>query len=407
MHRTGLAVVLALASVSVAQPQKPVPTAITHARVVVSADKTIAKATVLLRDGLIADVIEGEAPVPPDALVIDGTGLTVYPGLIDAGSPRGFDASLRRSAGGPTVEEDLTSDILAATKPDNRKGLTPEFEVRSALKADEEAIAPWRRIGFTAHLAMPEGGYFSGQSALVSLSGASAREAILRPVVFQHAALKSLPGQDYPRALMGVIAHCRQALLDAGWHARRNKAFEGGRLVGVRPTFDPALDDLHLALEGTTPVAFEADSADEIHRSLDFANEFKLKPIIIGGREAWKVKDRLKAADTPVILRLDFAEADDREKQLPARAREDREKRRKEEQACAGELHKAGVRFAFATFGLPAERGSAKFGINLRKAIAAGLPAAAALKALTESAADILCPPRLAVWPRGRRPTWS
>ena len=84
MHRTGLAVLLALASAAVAQPQKPVPTAITNARVVVSADKTLAKATVLLRDGLIADVIEGDAQVPPDALVIDGTGLTVYPGLIDS-----------------------------------------------------------------------------------------------------------------------------------------------------------------------------------------------------------------------------------------------------------------------------------------------------------------------------------
>ena len=79
MHRTGLAVLLALAAVAGAQQQKPVPTAITNARVVASADKTLARATVVLRDGLIADIIEGEAPVPPDALVIDGSGLTVYP----------------------------------------------------------------------------------------------------------------------------------------------------------------------------------------------------------------------------------------------------------------------------------------------------------------------------------------
>src|SRR5689334_2084643 len=143
MYRTGLAVLLALATVASAQPLKPTPTAITNARVVVSADKTLARATVVLRDGLIADVIEGDAPVPPGALVIDGTGLTVYPGLIDCGSPRGFDAALRRSAGGPPAPEDLASDILAATKPDNRKGLTPEFEVRSALKPDDEALAPW------------------------------------------------------------------------------------------------------------------------------------------------------------------------------------------------------------------------------------------------------------------------
>ena len=83
MHRTALAVLAALTSVAGAEPQKPVPTAITNARVVVSADKTLAKATVVLRDGRLADVLEGDAKVPPDALVIDGSGLVLAPSFID------------------------------------------------------------------------------------------------------------------------------------------------------------------------------------------------------------------------------------------------------------------------------------------------------------------------------------
>lgn len=381
---------LFVASLAFAQQQKPVPTAIKGARVVVSADKTLASATVILKDGVITDVVEGDAKIPPGALVIDGKGLTVYPGFLDAGSTRGFDPALRRSAGGPPAPEDLASDILAATKPDHRRGLTPEFEVRSALKADEEAIAPWRRLGFTAHLAMPEGGFLSGQSALVSLSGATPREAMIRPLFAQHAMLKNLPGPEYPRALMGVFAHCRQAMLDAGWHARRTKAFESGKIAGGRPTFDPALEALNLVLEGKEPVVFEADSADEIHRSLDFAEEFKLKPIILGGRDGWKVKERLKASDTPVILRLNFTEPGEREKQLPKRAQDDRERDRKEEQACAAELHKAGVRIAFATHAVTGDKPYEKFATNLRLAIKAGLAPDAALKALTQTAAGIL-----------------
>jgi imidazolonepropionase-like amidohydrolase len=390
MRCLSLAVFLLAISVAAAQPAKPVPHAITNARVVVSSSQTLPKATVLLRDGQIIGVIDDGAKVPPDAIVIDGTGLTVYAGFLDAGSPRGFDAALRRPAGGPPVVEDLASDILAATKPDNRKGITPEFQVQSALKVDEEAIAPWRRLGFTAHLAMPDGGYFSGQSVLVSLSGATPRDAVLRPVVAQHATLKSFPGQEYPRALMGVIAHCRQTLLDAGWHARREKAADAGKLPSLRHVFDPALDALNLVIEGKTPVVFEADSADDINRALDFAEEFRLKPMILGGRDAWKVKDRLKATNTPVVLRLNFTEPGDREKQLPPRARAERERERKEEHACAGELHKAGLRFAFATHAVTGDKAHEKFSGNLRKAIAAGLPAPAALKALTESAADIL-----------------
>src|SRR5262249_15841395 len=97
-----------------------------------------------------------------------------------------------------------------------------------------------------------------------------------------------------------------------------------------------------------------------------------------------------KATDTPVILRLNFTEPGDREKQLPPRARDERERERKEEYAGANELHKAGVRFAFATHAITGDKPHDKFRENLRKVIGAGLPTAAALKALTESPAEIL-----------------
>ncbi len=106
---------------------------------------------------------------------------------------------------------------------------------------------------------------------------------------------------------MGVIAHGRQTMLDAGWLKRQWAAYEARGRTGKRPAADPCLEALWPALDGKLPVAFEADSADEIHRALDFAAEFKLKPIIVGGRNAWKVVDRLKAEQVPVILRLDFS----------------------------------------------------------------------------------------------------
>ena len=67
-----------------------------------------------------------DVAIPPDALVTDGKGLTVYAGFLDAGSARGFDAALRRSQTGAPAVEDMAADPLAATKADHRKGLTPE-----------------------------------------------------------------------------------------------------------------------------------------------------------------------------------------------------------------------------------------------------------------------------------------
>jgi imidazolonepropionase-like amidohydrolase len=389
-----LAVLATLLAPAVAAAQnpadlRPAAYAIRDARVVVQPGTVLPKATVVVRDGLIA-AVGPDVAVPPDAAVIDGTGLTVYPGFLDAGSPRGFDPALRRSQAGPPAAEDVAADPLIATKPDNRKGLTPEFAVQTALRLDEEAVAPWRRVGFTAHLVTPDGGYLSGTSALVSLSGSVPRDAVLRAPVALHARFGRVAGAEYPTALMGVVAHARQTMLDAGWLRRQWAAFEARGRTGKRPAADPCLEALWPALDGKFPVAFEADTADQIHRALDFAAEFHLKPVVVGGREAWKVTDRLKAEQIPVILRLDISTPPAREADLPVRVREDRERLRGLEVGCAAALHRAGVKFAFMTHGLSGNRPADRFRENLRKAIAAGLPADAALAALTTDAADIL-----------------
>jgi imidazolonepropionase-like amidohydrolase len=420
---------------------KPAVFAIKDARVVVEAGKVLEKATVVVRDGVI-EAVGADVTPPADALVTDGTGLTVYPGFLDAMSNWGYDNALRRSEGGPPAAEDLAAEALAATKPDNRKGITPEFQVRTALKtaseppAEQPAAPPagrrggagtapagprsdddpadvWRKVGFTAHLVAPDGGIIVGQSALVSLSGATPRDAVLRSPVALHAALRTVQGgNDYPRALMGVVAHARQAFLDAGWYARTWNAFEQAGGVGRRPPLDPALAALGLALDGKTPVVFEADTRDEIHRALDFAAEFHLKPILYGGRHAAKAADRLKAENVPVLLRLAYSEGPPRRRfgffepppgaeqtppeddPTPARAKADRERLQKEEHGAAAALHKAGVRFAISTQGLTPgpnnDRPADKFRANLRKAVAAGLSADAALQALTLDAARIL-----------------
>lgn len=364
---------------------QPTAYAIKDARVVVEPGTVLDKATVVVRDGFIV-AVGADVPVPPDAAVTEGKGMTVYAGFVDAGSPRGFDAALRRSQTGPPAVEDTAADPLIATKPDHRKGLTPEFAVNTALKLDEDAVAPWRRVGFTAHLVVPDGGYFSGTSALVSLSGSVPRDAILKAPIALHARFGRVLGAEYPVALMGAVAHSRQTMLDAGWLKRQWAAYEARGRTGKRPAADPCLEALWPVLEGKLPIAFEADTADEIHRALDFAAEFKLKPVIVGGRQAYKVIDRLKAEQVPVILRLDFAPAGEREADLPVRVREDRERVRQLEIGCAAVLHKAGIKVAFMTQGLAA----ARFRENLRKVIAAGLPADAALAALTSEAADML-----------------
>jgi imidazolonepropionase-like amidohydrolase len=385
---------------------KPNVFAITNARVFAEPGKVLPKATVVVRDGLI-EAVGPDVKAPADAIVIDGEHLTVYPGFVDALSSWGFDGSLRRSESGPPAPDDFASEALAATKPDNRKGMTPEFTVRTALKAEDEQAENWRKLGFTAHLIAPEGGLFVGQSALVSLSGATPRDAVLRGTVAQHAALRTPNGAGYPRSLMGAIAHTRQTLLDAGHYQRQWAEYEKRGSAGKRPPLDPSLAALVEALNGKLPVVFEADTRDEIHRALDFAQEFKLKPILYGGRDAWQAAERLKQSQVTVILRLHFVEqagprlgrrtsgpfyesTQDNENAPPKRVKDEQARQLKEEIANAGKLHKAGVVFAFSTQGHGNDKPWDKFRDGLHKVISEGLPAEAALAALTSDAAKVL-----------------
>jgi imidazolonepropionase-like amidohydrolase len=369
---------------------KPTVHAIRDARVVTEAGKVLPKATVVIRDGQI-ETVGPDVKVPADALVLEGKGMVVYPGLIDALSSWGFDAALRRSAVGDAAPEDFASEALAATKPDNRKGMTPEFLVRNALKNEEDFADNWRKAGITAHLIAPEGGIFVGQSALISLSGASPRDSVLASPVAQHLAFQQLGGTDYPRVLMGIVAHTRQVLLDAGHHGRLTEAFEVAGRVGRRPPADPALAALSPALAGKQPVVIAADTRDQIDRALNFAAEFKLRPIIYGGREAYKSVERLAAEKVPVILRLDFTDETSplvtaQERGMPRRVRDERRQERQREAGTVGVLINRGVQVSFATQGLTPD----KFRGSLLKAInASKLPADTMLAALTTAPARL------------------
>src|SRR5437867_7116478 len=81
----------------VARLDAPDAFAIKDAQIVTGAGKTIAKGTVVFRKGLITDVGES-VKIPADARVIDGAGMTVYPGLIDGYTNLGLAAPAQAQA---------------------------------------------------------------------------------------------------------------------------------------------------------------------------------------------------------------------------------------------------------------------------------------------------------------------
>jgi len=153
----------------------------------------------------------------------------------------------------------------------------------------------------------------------------------------------------------------------------------------TRPGYDPSLDAIQPALARKIPVAFEAELSREILRALNMAKSFNLDPVITGAREADQVVGDLKAQNARVIYSLDYPT---RSRALPPDADEPIRELRARAQASKtpGLLQKGGVTFAFSSGGLQQPR---DFVRNAARAVKDGLPADAAVRALTLDAARI------------------
>jgi len=395
--------------------------AITNARIVTAAGPVIDKGTVVMREGIIED-LGAAVTAPADALLVDGTGLVVYPGMIDMSNssvvevrttttqaPPAAPAAGGRGRGAVVATPD--SVTWADQEREARaRYLHPDVDAASLVELDGDDVRRLAAAGITTALAVPSQGIIRGQSALVNLTAppdpaetsalATYRRGavVVRSPVAQHVVFatggQGGGGGGYPGALLGVIAFARQSFYDAQWQ-KEARAFADRNKSSVFGGFEPALDALAPALERKVPVAFEASEQREILRALAFAKEFNLDPIIVGGAEAGSVIDDLKAAKAAVIVSANFQAAGTPagrgggggrgggDADTPVRITRMRQNAAKVPAA----LEKAGIPFAFTVGGL---QSPAEFVRSVARTVKeGGLAEESALKALTINAARL------------------
>lgn len=363
--------------------------AITNARIVTVSGPAIEKGTIVVREGLIF-AVGANVAVPADAIVFDGTGMTVYPGFIDAVSNLGMPAAPQRPAGpggGAAAAAAAAAAQQAPTSNSNYpSGLRPEDMAADDLRAGEAQFETARAAGFTTALVTGRSGIFNGQSAVINLAGDNVSGMIVRSPLAHHISFATIPG-GYPGSLMGTFSALRQMFLDAQRQMEIEKLYEANPAGIRRPAADRSLSALYPALNRQMPVVFNAVTEREIVRALDFIGEFNLRGIIAGGHEAGSVVDRLKAQDVPVIFSLNLprrttsaAPDADPETLMTLRMREAVPK-------APAALNNAGVKFAFHSGGL---QNLADFFANAAKTTENGLSKEAAIRAMTLGAAEIL-----------------
>jgi imidazolonepropionase-like amidohydrolase len=330
---------------------------------------------VLIENGKVSQV--GHLDVQADK-VVDLTGRHLYPGLV----------LLNTALGLSEIEE-----VRATLDAEEVGQFVPEVHSWVAINPDSELLPVARANGIAFFEPTPEGSMIAGQSALMAMDGWTTEEMVFKKPAALHVywpdmeinvvggrggGRRGRPGgsaDERVKERQRKVKELADFFADAGAYAQaRDAAKTNG---APDPGLNPSWESMRPYLKGERPIVVHAEELRQIKSALQWAETNHYKIVIAGGRDAWKVADRLK--NVPVIydsiytLPLSEAESYDIHFKAPEI------------------LRQAGVKVALS---LQTAVFDAAFARNLpyvaSQAVAYGLPADEALKAITLYPAQIL-----------------
>jgi imidazolonepropionase-like amidohydrolase len=328
---------------------------------------------VVIQNGKITAVgAAGTTAVPTGAKVLDVTGMTVYPGLIDSETHLGLT--------------EISADKMTNDTLENSDEIMPHMHVYDAFHA-ETALIPVTRInGITNAVVAPEiGDTLPGQDSFIQLAGRSANEMLMvrdiaLPLNFTGVQRRneSFEHAKFPQTRMGMAAQLRQAFLDAQNYEQKVTDYEKKKSSGSDKPGDPPKKDLKLEallpyLHGQRPVVLAAEEPNDVETALDLAHEFHLKVILNHLTHAAGLLDKIAATGFPVIVGPIYDNPKESERydavfRLPS------------------EMVQHGIKIAFASYEAHQAR---NLPYAAGYAVAFGLPYEDALKALTINPAQM------------------
>lgn len=316
----------------------------------------------LFENGRITAIAKNITP-PEGCKIIDVTGKRVYPGLI-----------------APNTTIGLTEiGAVRATNDAREVGrINPDVKSATAYNPDSEIIPTVRANGVTTALIVPSGSLVRGQSSLINLDGWTIEDATEKASVGIHL--------NWPRVAVVTAWWMEKSAEDQKKEMAENRKalfqlFDDAKAYRTAKKADPKIkkdsrwEAMLPVLEGTKPLFVHADDARAIEQAINFCAESKIRMILVGGTDSWKLSRLLIDNNIPVIFR--------KVQSLPSREDDPHDLSYKTPAFFAD----AGIKFCLSN-------GSASSVRNLPfqagQAVGFGLSPEMALRSITLSTAEIL-----------------
>jgi imidazolonepropionase-like amidohydrolase len=341
--------------------------------------------SILVRDGRIVGIGRNLA-APKGVKIIEGKGMHVYPGMIDSATEMGLSEI-------GAVRESVDTGELG--------DFNPQLKAESAVNPASEHIPVTRANGITTVITLPMGaggegggrrggrtGIITGQAALIHLDGwtweemdvkKTAAMAMRFPTIFTRPS--RFGGDEGPPGIVGRSSYAEsKKTYETQLHDLKEFFENARRYQKAKENKDPSFKtDLKYeamlpVLEGKVPLVAMTAHERAIRDAVKFADEQKVRLIIGEPKELGKMGPELKAKNISAILGPTLA--------LPEREDDPYDAAF----TLPNEFYKAGVKFAFGSFGNQFAR---NLPYQAATAIAFGLPYDEGLKAVTLNAAQI------------------
>lgn len=334
----------------------------------------LAPGDVLVENGKVTQI--GHLDVHADQ-VVDLTGQHLYPGLLALDTPLGL------------LE---IPEVRASVDLEEVGQFVPEVRSWVAVNPDSELLPVARANGIAYFEPTPEGSMIAGQSGLMVIDGWTTEDMVFKKPAGLHVYWPSMDintgvrrgrrrrssgsADDQAKERERKIKELSDFVADARAYAH---ARDAARTNGAPdPGANPSWEAMRPYLQGELPVIIHADDIRQIKAAVAWAGTNHLKLALAGGRDAWKVAGLLASNNVPVIYSQIYA--------LPSETESYDIHYRTPEI-----LREAGVKVALSLQdGVDAASLTKNLPYCASQAVAYGLPAEEALKAMTLYPAQIM-----------------